>query len=59
MFINNTKIIMCEERRNQRPMENGAEKSKNRRWKSRPTRLELPKNRPVDFAAQSTGSSQG
>ncbi|XP_060871744.1 rho GTPase-activating protein 21-B isoform X2 [Metopolophium dirhodum] len=46
------------ERRNQKPMENGAEKSKTRRRNARPTRLELPKDRPVDFAAQSTGSSQ-
>ncbi|XP_015366811.1 PREDICTED: uncharacterized protein LOC107163753 isoform X10 [Diuraphis noxia] len=47
------------ERRNLlKPMENGAEKSKNRRRNARPTRLELPKDRPVDFAAQSTGSSQ-
>ncbi|XP_050054847.1 rho GTPase-activating protein 21 isoform X4 [Aphis gossypii] len=45
------------ERRNQKPMENGAEKSKTRRRNARPTRLELPKDRPVDFAVQSTAGS--
>ncbi|XP_025409051.1 rho GTPase-activating protein 21-B isoform X2 [Sipha flava] len=46
------------ERRNQRTMENGVEKSKTRRRNTRPTRLELPKDRPVNFAVQSSGSSQ-
>ncbi|XP_050421617.1 rho GTPase-activating protein 21 isoform X3 [Adelges cooleyi] len=50
------------ERRSQRPMvvENGGISSdkKNHRRCIRPTRLELPKDRPVDFAVHSSGSSQ-
>ncbi|XP_050545688.1 rho GTPase-activating protein 21 isoform X4 [Daktulosphaira vitifoliae] len=48
------------ERRSQRPVsENGdnLEKKNHRRF-VRPTRLELPKDRPVNFALQSSGSSQ-